>query len=1464
MFLNGIIGPKNANRKMIPKSLAEPILTAILEDDSNKLSELISNLEDVNSAFHLYNKKLPDILSNNPTMLCICCFFGSIECFNLIRDLDGNIKEEDDFGRNCFHFATAGGSLDMMRILHQSNTDNVKDNASSNNNNNNNNNQSDDDSSSDDDAIFIGRSFFRRSILKTAFAEFEDNNIYNKRDARGLTPMHYGAMFGRLNAIKYIWTKGAQLDKIHDFQGNRPIHLACLYGHTHVVKFFVENGVKFESDKLSNKLQPIHYACIGGYIDTIEYLISLKADINLMANSKTPIFYAARYGSLGAVKLLVKHGATFKFKRRKNSPIVEAALGGHADVINYFLKHGCDPNVYTSTGETPLMAAISGNNPEVVKLLLKSGAKISFEPFNRKKSNSKKNDNEEVSSEDENDPKGNKRGQKARKERNEIKRKMALLDKEIAEINSFNMKDTTDLLIASSRKGNIEIFKLILQNIDVQKYIESDEEITNRKKKVNREKYKLLLEEKKQEEILRKKRLRTRFGKRRLFHLSDLSSSTDEDDSDEDIHYNDKKAKEEEEDNEEEEKDEDKKIYRELCSLGYYSYGNFDDTSLYSDPYCGKLYQLFSNAVDFKSLELLKILIENKLIPKDTNKFYIRMANEGCVDMINYMLDNDIPFNKNDLNLKKEIFNLGKIEILEKFRQKGLKLDIQNDVCFLSRIISTYDPELLTYVLDKIYTNEKPKIQTKIKPKKRRNYYSGSYFYDDYSYSYMNNTTMLDPINTVLSRALQFPLASNHSLMKRSLLAQNAALNFEKTISENEENLKKILNILLDRGFKFNPKGLMFTIPPCVSLKEINLLFNLMKEIEKREDSEPMNLEKLKLGNIIHLLEEYDISEYIEFIDFLFARNFSPIPKATEPRSSQMRSYEEVDSNFSSALRTILLKNKYSDRISSIRRLSRYGIITDSSDDDYFYDNDYAENSSNNNDDNENDENNKKEGISEAEKEKEKEEKILKTEVNLINYMLSHGTPILERSLRIIEKIGHKTNNIELVSMAFKNFVFLDQDYKFERRYPLFDNDEHKTPLELACKRGYYEIVVDLVNRGANVNESGFNDYSSPLMFAVLSKNEKLVQFLKSKNAKMPPKNPTCSQKLMKSKDRWLSSLRPNFYSQYRPSLVSIGRHRKKPEIAKHQTQAQTNTATATAANQPVLKDQNTATATIATAANNSNIGSANKNAAVGFGGPGLASSSAAGVNKQSGFNQPFFNNVQPCFGFQFQTGGLLGPAAFNGKTVLPNGMTMIGVGGSANAAVFNGGLMNNAQSMNQFNAASFNVQKQPLQQQQQQRIQQQISSSASLSQPNQAAPQPTLLMQNQTVAAPPSNLAQSGQIQSQKVAQFNTATAPINQHQGQMNQPIQAQNNAQLQAVSQAGAGGAVFSGNSMNQQFMQNGRNFNNFVGPFQPNLFAAAAAGGGAARGPSMIPVFPMGGNNFNQFMPNMISNANKAKK
>lgn len=1226
MFFNGIIGSKNPNRKMIPKNLADPILTAILEDDCNKLAELISNLEDVNSAFHLYNRKLPDILSNNPTMLGLCCFFGSLECFDLLRNFDASIKEEDDFGRNCVHFATAGGSWNMMRILDQSITDN-KDENNDNSNNDDDKSNNNDSSSDDDTPIFFGRGIFRRPFFMDTFANMDEKNIYNKSDDRGLTPMHYGAMFGRLEIVRYLWTKGAHLDKIHDCQGNRPIHLACLYGHTDVVKFFVENGVKFESNKLSNKLQPIHYACIGGYIDTIEYLISLNADINLMANSKTPIFYAARYGSLGAVKLLVKHGATFKFKRRKNSPIVEAALGGHADIINYFLKNGCDPNVYTSTGETPLMAAITGNNAEVVKLLIKNGAKIDFEPIAKKRMNTTKNNNTDADPSDEEGTETTAKAKNQKKKENaDRKRRKAILNKEIIDINNYNCRDTSDLLIAASRKGNIEIFKLILENIDIKKYIESDIEITNRKKRVNREMYALILEEKQLE--MQRRSLRYKFNYRRKTLQSDDSDS----DSDSDCYYigmKKKKSNKEEEEEEEEEQDEDTKIFHKLCTNGYYSYGSYEDATMLSDPNSGKICQLFSNALNSKSLELLKILVENKLVPKDTNRFYVRMASEANIDILNYMLDNDLPFNKNDTNLKKEVFNLGKIEILEKFRQRGLRFDMQNDICFLSRIISSYNPELLVYVLDKIFVEDKANPVKKVKKKKRSFLYDYHHF-DDFSFSYYDNSPSTDPVNIVLNKALQFPIAPNHSIIRRSYLSPNSSINFEKTISENEENLKKILNILLDRNFKFNPKGIMFTVPPCVSMNAINLLFMLMKEIEKRPDSEKMNFEKLKLGNIIHLLEEYDISEYNEFIDFLFARNFSPTPKETDEKSVRMRSLEEVDSNFSSALRTILSKSKYNDPIYSIRPLS--SILTDSSDDDYFYDRDYTENEKDLT------EKEKEERKKEREeKEKKENEKIMQRELNLITYMLNHGTPILDRSLRLIEKIAHKRNDIELANLAFKNLVLIDSNYQFERRYHHnFDDDEHKTPLELACKRGYYDIVVDLVQRGANINESGFNDYSSPLMFAMMSKNEQLINFLRSKNAKLPLNNPTCSPQLVKSRDRWL-------YSPSRQFLLWSNRHRKKKANEKKENNEKNNkkaitasvtTQTATAANTTAANNHATANATIN---NNLNVNTqlitqlrnvinnavnktnANNNATLG-----------ANTNNNSlFFNQPFYNNAQ-------------------------------------------------------------------------------------------------------------------------------------------------------------------------------------------------------------------------------------------
>jgi ankyrin repeat protein len=55
--------------------------------------------------------------------------------------------------------------------------------------------------------------------------------------------------------------------------------------------------------------------------------------------------------------------------------LVEMCFYGHLEEVKKILSEGVDVNAKAYTGHTPLMAAIEGENPEIVEYLLSVGAK---------------------------------------------------------------------------------------------------------------------------------------------------------------------------------------------------------------------------------------------------------------------------------------------------------------------------------------------------------------------------------------------------------------------------------------------------------------------------------------------------------------------------------------------------------------------------------------------------------------------------------------------------------------------------------------------------------------------------------------------------------------------------------------------------------------------------------------------------------------------------------------------------------------------------------------------------------------------------------------------------------------------------------------------------------------------------------------------------------------------------------
>lgn len=365
LFNDNFTGKKNKTDEVenMQNELNQKILDSIIDDNEDEFTEAITQSGDmnkINKVFEMTNYKFPRIMKSKPTYASLCAFFGARNCLNALSMLvpsgfdSDEIKKTDDFGRSLIHFACAGGSIDIIRELDQS------------------------------------------------------NYSLNDVDSEGCKPSHYAAMAGNLDIFKYLWMKGADLvSSSNQYNKMTPLHVASLYGNLNIVKFICENVVDENSSKKNNdqnddqnKLNPrffnfygfhknyckfstpLHLACEGGHEDVLRYLLTKKELIEIQLNSldrssRTPLLVACKNGSIGCLKALVEYDQNLlkQKKNRKHNALIDAAAGGYLDIVTFLLKQKEIKIDHTNSQKLDaLTVAVKNQHFDVMKALIQKGA----------------------------------------------------------------------------------------------------------------------------------------------------------------------------------------------------------------------------------------------------------------------------------------------------------------------------------------------------------------------------------------------------------------------------------------------------------------------------------------------------------------------------------------------------------------------------------------------------------------------------------------------------------------------------------------------------------------------------------------------------------------------------------------------------------------------------------------------------------------------------------------------------------------------------------------------------------------------------------------------------------------------------------------------------------------------------------------------------------------------------------
>lgn len=260
--------------------------------------------------------------------------------------------------------------------------------------------------------IFEARSGVIKGFLDSCSPE---ENIIDKEDDKGRTPIMYAVMLRRTNIISMLISYNAKITN-RDKDGNSIYHYIDDPSVFDSLREAMRNLNLSELACIPNNSGelPIHTACRAGCLPVLKQLVSLmhEQDPSLAKDSsflytknnhnKTPLDIAFRYKNFDCLEFLHSQGVPNLLVEavRKNdidkvkdyvrngypinsfdkdhvTPLHAAAIIQSAEIIKYLIRHGAEPKVQMLDGSLPIHFAASHNNIDICMLLFTDKFKIS-------------------------------------------------------------------------------------------------------------------------------------------------------------------------------------------------------------------------------------------------------------------------------------------------------------------------------------------------------------------------------------------------------------------------------------------------------------------------------------------------------------------------------------------------------------------------------------------------------------------------------------------------------------------------------------------------------------------------------------------------------------------------------------------------------------------------------------------------------------------------------------------------------------------------------------------------------------------------------------------------------------------------------------------------------------------------------------------------------------------------------
>ncbi|RKP06523.1 ankyrin repeat-containing domain protein, partial [Thamnocephalis sphaerospora] len=178
----------------------------------------------------------------------------------------------------------------------------------------------------------------------------------NDRDFQNVTALHWSAINNRIEVVRFLLDRGAEIDAVGGDLLATPLHWACRKGHLQVSAMLLERGADpTKSD--AQGFNALHLAVHSSNALLVLYMLYAPIDVAVDSPDTldhTALMWAAYQGDSLSVDVLLRHGASLRAVDKAGFTVLHWSVSkGHADTTAKLLRAGADMNAREEKGRTP-------------------------------------------------------------------------------------------------------------------------------------------------------------------------------------------------------------------------------------------------------------------------------------------------------------------------------------------------------------------------------------------------------------------------------------------------------------------------------------------------------------------------------------------------------------------------------------------------------------------------------------------------------------------------------------------------------------------------------------------------------------------------------------------------------------------------------------------------------------------------------------------------------------------------------------------------------------------------------------------------------------------------------------------------------------------------------------------------------------------------------------------------------